>query len=242
MAWRSSGATLAELVENLASHGMIPNQRVKQAFLAVDRAHYAPRQPYQDAPQSIGHGVTISAPHMHAMAVKHLGEFVLGGDAPGQGRRILDVGSGSGYLTHILAELAGADGAVVGIEHIPALCEQAKQNMSKSERGRHLLATKRVSFVVGDGRLGAPLPGSAADPTDGHNTFDAIHVGASAASLPQALVDQLRAPGRMFIPINDEGDDDGNQSVWTIDKAANGAVTKTRLFGVRYVPLTDAPR
>ncbi|CAK7562630.1 MAG: hypothetical protein SEPTF4163_000478 [Sporothrix epigloea] len=240
MAWRSSGATLAELVDNLAGHGMIPNERVKQAFLAVDRAHYAPRQPYQDAPQSIGHGVTISAPHMHAMAVKHLGDFVLGGDEPGNERRILDVGSGSGYLTHILAELAGENGTVVGVEHIPALCEQAKQNMGKSERGRHLLETKRVTFVVGDGRLGAPFSGDTAAPAGG--SFDAIHVGASAATLPQALVDQLRAPGRMFIPINDEGDPDGNQSVWTIDKATDGRVTKMRLFGVRYVPLTDAPR
>ncbi|CAK7231572.1 hypothetical protein SCUCBS95973_007961 [Sporothrix curviconia] len=244
MAWRSSGATLAELVDNLVGHGMIPNERVKQAFLAVDRAHYAPRRPYQDAPQSIGHGVTISAPHMHAMAVKHLGAYVLGGDARGQGKRVLDVGSGSGYLTHILAELAGEDGAVVGVEHIPALCEQAKQNMGKSGEGRHLLATGRVKFVVGDGRLGVPPssggPQESEDPAGG--TFDAIHVGASAATLPPALVAQLRAPGRMFIPIDDEGDTEGNQSVWTIDKAADGTVTKTRLFGVRYVPLTDAPR
>ncbi|CAK7230162.1 hypothetical protein SBRCBS47491_007492 [Sporothrix bragantina] len=240
MAWRSSGATLAELVDNLAGHGMIPNERVKQAFLRVDRAHYSPRKPYQDAPQSIGHGVTISAPHMHAMAVKYLGEYVLGGDAKGQGKRILDIGSGSGYLTHILAELAGEDGAVVGVEHIPALCEQARQNMGKSEEGRRLLETGRVKFIVGDGRLGAPSSGESAGPAGG--TFDAIHVGASAATLPQALVDQLRSPGRMFIPVNDEGDTEGNQSVWTIDKADDGTVTKTRLFGVRYVPLTDAPR
>ncbi|CAK7207580.1 hypothetical protein SEUCBS139899_010390 [Sporothrix eucalyptigena] len=230
MAWRSSGVTLAELVDNLACHGMIPNERVKQAFLSVDRAHYAPRNPYQDAPQSIGHGVTISAPHMHAMAVKHLGEFVIGGS---QGRRVLDVGSGSGYLTHILAELVGDNGEVVGVEHIPALCEQAKHNMEKSDEGRQLLASGKVKFVVGDGRLGD---------SSSTDTFDAIHVGASAATLPQALVDQLRSPGRMFIPINDEDDSEGNQSVWTIDKAADGTVTKTRLFGVRYVPLTDAPR
>lgn len=236
MAWRSSGGSLAELVDNLCTHRMITDDRVKRAFLAVDRAHYAPRSPYKDAPQSIGHGVTISAPHMHAMAVQHLMPFVVPDASAGRpGPRILDVGSGSGYLTHLLAELAGPQGAVVGVEHIGALCDQARHNMEKSEGGRQYVASGQVQFVVGDGRKGAP----ASLAGDG---FDAIHVGASAVELHPALLDQLRSPGRIFIPMDDEGDHSGNQSVWTIDKAADGTVTRTRLFGVRYVPLTDAPR
>lgn len=63
----------------------------------------------------------------------------------------------------------------------------------------------------------------------------AIHVGAAAPSLPPALVAQLAAPGRIFIPL---GPADGAQAVWQIDKDARGEVTQTRLYGVRYVPLT----
>ncbi len=244
MAWRSSGATNAELVDNLCRHDMITDARVRAAFLAVDRAHYAPRAPYQDAPQGIGHRATISAPHMHAIAVEHLLPFVV--PDPDQQRaapRVLDIGAGSGYLTHIFAELVGdrSGATVVGVDHIDALCALATRNMAKSTSGRAHLASGRVSFVVADGRLGAP----AAEAAAGH--FDAIHVGASAAALHPALLAQLRAPGRLFIPMDDDGadaqDPDGrrSQNVWTVDKAADGTITRKRLFGVRYVPLTDAP-
>ncbi|OAA59784.1 protein-L-isoaspartate O-methyltransferase [Niveomyces insectorum RCEF 264] len=244
MAWRSSGATNADLVENLCRHKMIDDARVKAAFLSVDRAHYTDYSPYVDAPQSIGYGVTISAPHMHAFAIQHLMPYLVPDAAAGRpAPRVLDIGSGSGYLTHVFAELAGEHGRVLGVEHIPQLRDQAEQNMAKSAAGRQFLASKRVAFVVGDGRLGAPR--GAADTAP----FDAIHVGASAAELPQALLDQLRSPGRMFIPLDDtEAEyapafpgDPRDQHVWTIDKAADGTVTRTKLFGVRYVPLTDAP-
>lgn len=75
----------------------------------VDRGHYAPRNPYNDSPQSIGHAATISAPHMHASAVEHLVERIVPESAP----RVLDIGSGSGYLTHVFAELVGDKGLVV---------------------------------------------------------------------------------------------------------------------------------
>ncbi|ERS95347.1 protein-L-isoaspartate(D-aspartate) O-methyltransferase [Sporothrix schenckii 1099-18] len=235
MAWRSSGNSLAELVDNLCAHGLITDDRVKQAFLAVDRAHYAPRSPYKDAPQSIGHGVTISAPHMHALAAENLLPYAAGNSE--HGAHILDIGSGSGYLTHVLAALAGPAGSVVGVEHIGALCDQARHNMAKSDDGRQLLATGRVQFVVGDGRKGAPAS------LVGDHGFDAIHVGAAAAELHPELLAQLRAPGRIFIPMDDEADGGaGDQWVWQIDKAADGTVTKKRLMGVRYVPLTDAPK
>ena len=232
MAWRSSGSSNAALVANLVANRMITDDRVAAAFRAVDRAHYAPRRPYDDAPQSIGHGVTISAPHMHALAIQYLEPYLFGD------KTVLDVGSGSGYLTALLAELV--DGRVVGIEHIPALVAAARHNMAKSARGRALLDSGRVQFVAGDGRL--PLPGGSFIDTP---TFDCIHVGAAASTVHPALLAQLKAPGRIFIPLEPQvadGDDaDQGQSVWTVDKAADGTVIKNRLFGVRYVPLTDAP-
>src|SRR5699024_4329267 len=110
----------------------------KEAFLHVDRAHYAPTLPYDDSPQAIGHAATISAPHMHASAVEHVLPYLLP-SAASPAPRALDVGSGSGYLTHVLAELVGERGMVVGLEHIKPLRDLGEVNMGKSADGRALL-------------------------------------------------------------------------------------------------------
>jgi protein-L-isoaspartate(D-aspartate) O-methyltransferase len=187
----------------------------------VDRAHYAPSRPYEDSPQSIGHAATISAPHMHASACENMLSFLTPTST------VLDVGSGSGYLTHVLAALVSPGGKVVGVDHIQALIDLSTKNMSKSEDGRKLLESGAVTFVKADGRKGrrAGAP------------YDAIHVGAAAAEHHHELVDQLKAPGRMFIPVA-EG---WNQHIYVVDKKADGSVEKKKMFGVQYVPLTDAP-
>lgn len=110
-----------------------------------------------------------------------------------------------------------------------------ENNMSKSEGGRALLASGRVRFRLGDGRKGWVEPGEA------QAEWDVIHVGASAIELHDELVQQLRSPGRMFIPIDDQ-DGNGGQHIWAVDKDAQGVVTKNQLFAVRYVPLTGAPQ
>lgn len=166
-------------------------------LLQVDRAHYAPGAPYEDSPQSIGHKATISAPHMHATAAESLLPHILPSDkkpAP----RVLDIGSGSGYLTHLLAELAGEKGLVVGLEHIQALRDLGEKNMGKSAEGRELLESGRVRFHIGDGRKGWTEPPRGREEAAGTG-WDAIHVGAAAVELHQDLVDQLRAPGRWVI-------------------------------------------
>ncbi|KPV75345.1 uncharacterized protein RHOBADRAFT_53333 [Rhodotorula graminis WP1] len=66
----------------------------------------------------------------------------------------------------------------------------------------------------------------------------AIHVGAASPSLPPSLLSQLASPGRMFIPLGSSGPGE-QQAVWQVDKDARGDVTRTRLYGVRYVPLTS---
>ncbi|KAI6795571.1 protein-L-isoaspartate O-methyltransferase-like protein [Hortaea werneckii] len=221
MAWRSSGASNQALIENLASNGLITQARVKQAMLGVDRAHYAPASPYQDSPQPIGHRATISAPHMHAAACESLLPYLR------PGARVLDIGSGSGYLTHVLAELVKPGGKVVGVEHISPLVELARANTAKSVEGRALLDSGALEYVKADGRLGWEAQGP----------YDAIHVGAAAAGQNQVLVEQLKAPGRLFIPV-EEG---YMQHIYVIDKNEDGSVTKKKDIGVQYVPLTDAP-
>lgn len=226
MAWRCSAPSNAALVDNLCRSGLIRDAAARDAFLAVDRADYAPARPYDDCPQLIGHGATISAPHMHAAAVEHLLPRLRAAAAD---VRVLDVGSGSGYLTHLLAELAGPRALVVGLEHVPALRALGEANMRKSVTGAALLNSGRVRFRVGDGRRGHPGDGGA---------WDVIHVGAAAREVHTPLLAQLRAPGCLFIPV---GDDWGDQHVWRIDKDVEGRVERTRLFGVRYVALTDPP-
>ncbi|KAF7198195.1 Protein-L-isoaspartate O-methyltransferase [Pseudocercospora fuligena] len=267
MAWRSSGSSNEELIEKLAQNGLITSERVKNAMkgvrltiymstyciamysqsvttpspiaqrastnapIQVDRAHYAPYAPYQDSPQTIGHRATISAPHMHANACESLLPFLR------PGSKVLDIGSGSGYLTHVLAELVKAHpntssseaaGTVIGVEHIQPLVDLATKNTRKSKEGAELMDNGGIRYVKADGRKGweegAP--------------YDAIHVGAAAAGHQQALVDQLKSPGRLFIPVEEEL---GVQNIWVIDKDENGKVERRKEYGVQYVPLTDAP-
>lgn len=236
MAWRCSGRTNTELISNLYKANLITSDRVRASMTTVDRAHYAPNttNAYEDSPQPIGFSATISAPHMHASACESLLPFM----PENKGARVLDVGSGSGYLTHVLANLVcGGDGTgegkVVGIDHISGLTELAISNMRKSEEGRRLLESGKVEFVTGDGRKGYPEGGP----------YDAIHVGAAAKVVHEELVKQLKSPGRMFIPVEDEGDRGawGAQWIWVVDKDGEGNVKKKRDMGVRYVLLTDKP-
>lgn len=265
MAWHSSGNSNESLVENLWRNKLITQQCVKDAFLKVDRKYYTKTRPYEDSPQQISTHATISAPHMHANAVESLLPLLLPktGDRqpaegapeaigkPGRPRRVLDIGSGSGYLTHVLARLVGDDGVVVGLEHTTFLRDLGEDNMRNDPNGKELLDSGRVRFRCGDGRLGwseqahegkpgVGGPADAAAPTqDEAGGWDAIHVGAAAIELHEALVRQLRSPGRMFIPVSDGGAS-GNQYIWVVDKDENGNIEKKKLYGVRYVPLTDA--
>lgn len=106
----------------------------------VDRAHYCPsKYPYMDDPYSIGYGATISAPHMHALALEVLNDKLV------DGAKVLDVGSGSGYLTVCMAHLVGPRGTVYGIDHIKQLVELSKENITKD--CPELLTSGRVKLL-----------------------------------------------------------------------------------------------
>ena len=124
---------------------------------------------------------------MHASAAESLLPFLH------PKSRVLDIGSGSGYLTAVLAELiqrtGNSEGKVIGLEHISALRDLGERNMGRSERGKNLLASGKVRFVAGDGRKG--WKGD-----DGEQGWDAIHVGAAAVEMHSELVEQLKSPGR----------------------------------------------
>ncbi|KAF8499501.1 protein-L-isoaspartate O-methyltransferase [Gautieria morchelliformis] len=224
MAWRSSGTSNEELVENLRRNGLLTSARVATAMKQVDRANYVLEKAYayHDSPQSISYGATISAPHMHAHAAENLLPFL------DPGSKVLDIGSGSGYTCavfhHLVSPLSEEKkGKVVGIDHIPELVDWSIQNLRKDGLSSALDAGN-IQMVAGDGRQGYPPGGP----------YDAIHVGAAAPTLPQALVDQLACPGRLFIPVGVY-----SQDIIQVDKAEDGSVTRKKLFAVQYVPLTD---
>ncbi|KAI1303767.1 hypothetical protein EDD11_005306 [Mortierella claussenii] len=220
MAWRCSGVSNSDLVNRLSQAQLINSAQVKQAMSAVDRAHFTKLKPYEartcmiwvlrDAPQTIGYNSTISAPHMHAAALESLAPYLF------LGARALDVGSGSGYLTVCMAEMVGPEGKVVGVDHIPELVEQSKKN-AKQDHPEYL-EQGRVVFHTADGRVGFPKEAP----------YDCIHVGAAADSMHEELVKQLKAPGRMFIPL---GDGTG-QAIFVVDKDKEGRVTKKRTMAV----------
>ncbi|KAI1134937.1 PCMT-domain-containing protein [Hypoxylon sp. FL0543] len=256
MAVQTSHDSNESLVEYLWRDELITRPLVKSVFLKVDRGQYAPRDPYKNSPQLLSHQATISAPYMHAKAVESLLPYLLPtteSDKAGEGgeevigirgrpRRILDVGSGSGFLVHVFAELAGETGIVVGLDHIEKLRKLGELNMRKSAEGRALLDSGRARFRLGDGRRGwsEATPANAVSQGD-EDGWDAIHVGAAAIKLHDELVQQLRSPGRLFIPVADEENNwFSDKYIWTVDKDEKGNVTKTKHYRVQYVSLMDA--
>ncbi|KAF9572544.1 hypothetical protein EC968_009687 [Mortierella alpina] len=206
-----------DLVNRLSQADLISTAAVKRAMLAVDRGNFSKYKPYEDAPQTLGYNATISAPHMHAAALESLEPFLY------PGARALDVGSGSGYLTVCMAEMVGPEGRAVGVEHVPELVKLANENTMKSHA--QYLREGRVAFHVADGRIGYTQDAP----------YDCIHVGAAADSMLEKLVEQLKAPGRMFIPVSDSN---GGQAIYVVDKDKDGRVTKEKTVDVMFAKPT----
>jgi protein-L-isoaspartate(D-aspartate) O-methyltransferase len=153
------------------------DSRVLDAMARVPRDRFVPEiyraQAYEDHPIPIGDNQTISQPYIVARMLESL--------QLSERDRVLEVGTGSGYVTALLADLAAA---VVSIERHPALAESAREVLAA-------LGYDNVAVITGDGTHG--LPASA--------PFDAILVSAAAPFLPEPLLAQLSNHGRMSIPI-----------------------------------------
>ena len=155
--------------------------RIADAFSAAPRRLFLPRgarwRAAIDAPILIGHGQTNSQPRTVAAMLRLL--EVRPGD------RVLDVGSGSGWTTALLAHLTGPGGEVVGVEIEPELVTFGAANLARA-------ATPWASIALAEpGVLGRP----------DRAPYDRILVSAMATELPDELVDQLAADGRMVVPV-----------------------------------------
>jgi protein-L-isoaspartate(D-aspartate) O-methyltransferase len=195
------------LVETLRQKG-IADLSVLRAVEMVPRHAFVPtgvrHRAYEDAALPIGNGQTISQPSLHA---RYLELLKLSGR-----ERVLEVGTGSGYQTVLLSQLAEQ---VFSIERIAALLQAAREVI-------HRLGAKNVSLLLGDGTVGwreyAP--------------YDAILVSAAGPEVPTPLLEQLAPGGRMVVPIG-RGEE---QSLYIYSRTPAGIQARD-LGPVRFVPL-----
>ena len=195
------------LVETLQDKG-IADLAVLRAFEQTPRHLFVPtgvrHRAYEDSALPIGNGQTISQPSIHA---RYLEILRLTGR-----EKVLEVGTGSGYQTVLLAHLAAQ---VFSIERIGPLLQGARDNIARA-------GVRNVSVLLGDGTLGwreyAP--------------YDAFLVSAGSPTIPQPLLDQLAEGGRLLIPL-------GGQDVQTLAVLTRkqGQVTREDVLPVRFVPL-----
>jgi protein-L-isoaspartate(D-aspartate) O-methyltransferase len=200
-------ARLLMVEEQLRARG-IREERVLEAMARVPRHEFVSQdhrdQAYEDHPIPIGEGQTISQPFVVAAMLEALAlrpEDV-----------VLEVGTGSGYETAVLAELARR---VYSVERIAVLAERARGVLER-------LGYRNVTVVHGDGSQGLPEAAS----------FDAIVVAAAAPHVPKPLMDQMRDGGRLVIPVGS-----GFAQELQLVRKIGGTVTTMHLDGVRFVPL-----
>lgn len=198
------------LIETLQDGG-ISDLQVLRAFDLVPRHLFVPtgvrHRAYEDAALPIGGGQTISQPAVHARSLQEL-------KLSGRGR-VLEIGTGSGFQTALLAQLAEQ---VFSIERDPTLAQTARELLASMQ-------IRNVSVLLGDGTLGwreyAP--------------YDAIVVGAGAPHVPQPYLDQLGDGGRLVIPIGGR-----DEQVLTLFVRRGDEIERHEVSPVRFVPLVGA--
>lgn len=186
----------------------IRDERVLAAMERVPRHEFvAPQlyhQAYDDSPLPLAEGQTISQPYIVALMLEAL--------RLEPQHTVLEIGTGSGYQTALLAELVAR---VVSIERHAILAHNAKEILT-------LLGYNNVILLLGDGSQGVPATAP----------YDAIVVGAAAPNVPRALFEQLREDGRMVLPIGPRGE----QELQLVEKRSGEPII-SRLVGCRFVPL-----
>jgi protein-L-isoaspartate(D-aspartate) O-methyltransferase len=188
----------------------ITDSRILGAFRRVPRHLFvAPSrrgQAYGDFPLPIEEGQTISQPYIVAIMTAVI--------APSDGKKVLEIGTGSGYQAAVMAELVRE---VYTIEIIPALADSSKKLLQQ-------LGYRNIHFRTGDGHVGWPEAAP----------FDGIIVTCSPDHIPAPLLEQLAVGGRMVIPIRYSHT---VQDLLLVEKLPNGKLKKTNLISVLFVPM-----
>lgn len=199
------------MVETQLCERGIHQQAVLEAFRRVPRHLFVPpevrRQAYEDYPLAIGSGQTISQPYVVAYMIEKL--QLIGTE------RILEIGTGSGYQTALLAELATF---VYSIEFFAELAARAQQILSE-------LGYDNIEMRVGDGNAGWPEAAP----------FDAIIGSAAPAEIPPLLLQQLSPGGRMILPVGIV-----RQHLVLVHRTSQGLFQQKSLLPVRFVPMQSS--
>eukprot|EP00924_Labyrinthula_sp_SR-Ha-C_P005357 maker-scaffold_1-snap-gene-29.51-mRNA-1 protein AED:0.02 eAED:0.02 QI:88/1/1/1/0.33/0.25/4/227/275 len=249
----SSGASESnhQLVKSLNRYNIIKSDRISDVMAKIDRGHFVKETPYADKPVYIGFGATISAPHMHAAALEIMDEYIE------EGNKVLDIGSGTGYLVACLSLLVGNEGKVYGVEHVEELQLQSIASIHKSLKNYHPenFGDHNWMIVHKDGRKGLM----------NFQPFDCIHVGAviKEKETLYALASQLKIQnGILIAPVeshlglfqNEETNvsislssllrettisDDSKDQLFIKITRNQDSLDIENLLSVRYVPLTD---
>lgn len=195
----------------MVSEPAVEHDDIQRALRAVPRREFLPRsqRPFaaQDRPLPIGRGQTSSQPSTVAAMLRLLRVPL--------GARVLDVGSGSGWSTALLAFLTGPSGHVLGVERDERLAAWGAGNVERTG-----MVWAQVAQAA-PGVLGAPREGG----------WDRILVSASADALPRALVAQLGYGGRMVIPVR--------TTLVLVERLPDGRTRATNHGGYRFVPLIE---
>ena len=206
------------LIQGLIDDGYLKTPIIIEAFQRVDRVHFMPEEQhtfaYLNQPLPIGYGQTISQPLTVAFMLELL--------EPRTGEKILDIGSGSGWQTALLAYIVGKNdtegkGKIIAIERIPELQKMTEQNISTCSS----IKKSVVTVVGGDGSKGYKQEAP----------FDKIIAAAAATELPSAWKEQLIIGGKIVAPIG--------SSIYCIERTDEKSFTQKRYFGFSFVPLIE---
>ena len=197
---------LSDLVDYLVNSGYLRSKKIIKAFLTVDRANFVKNKnhAYNNIPLKIGEGQTISQPATVAFMIELL--------SPRADQTVLDIGSGSGWTTALLAQIIGKRGRAIGLEIRKNLVKIGQKNLAK-----YNFSWAKIQIAQ---KYALGIPGK---------TFDRILVSASSETLPEELKLQLKKNGILVMPIKN--------SIFRVKKFSKNKFKIEEFPGFIFVPL-----
>ena len=201
--------TKEELLDHLENGTkVLENKDIRDAFVAIDRKDFVSEdyveEVYEDYALPLGYEQTVSQPTTVA--------FMLDLLVPQKGDKVLDVGSGSGFVTALLAHIVGESGYVIGVERVQELVKLGQENLSKYD-------FKNAEIKQAGKELGLQEEAP----------FDKILVSAAAEEVPKELLRQLKVGGVMVVPIYD--------NIWQVRKISEENIDIKKFERFEFVPL-----